>query len=92
MKEIDRVLTVTEAKNRLLDIVRSLRDRDEIIAITRGGDVAAVVLSPDRYEGLLETIEILSDRRAMESLRRSVSQAKRGRWVSDEKVFGKNRR
>jgi prevent-host-death family protein len=68
MKEIDRVLTVTEAKNRLLDIVRSLRDRDEIIAITRGGDVAAVVLSPDRYEGLLETIEILSDRRAMESL------------------------
>ena len=92
MKEIDRVLTVTEAKNRLLDIVRGLRDRDEIIAITRGGDAAAVVLSPDRYEGLLETIEILSDRRAMESLRRSVRQAKRGRWVSDEKVFGKNRR
>jgi PHD/YefM family antitoxin component YafN of YafNO toxin-antitoxin module len=48
-----------------------------------------VVLSPERYEGLLETIEILSDSRAMAAIRRSLKQARKGQWVSDEKVFGK---
>lgn len=91
MKQVDQFVSVTDAKNRLLDLIRSLADKDEVLAITRGGVPAAVVLSPDRYEGLLETIEILSDSQAMTSLRRSLKQARKGQWVSDEKVFGKEK-
>ena len=91
MKQVDQFVSVTEAKNRLLDMIRRLAEKDEILAITRGGVPAAVVLSPERYEGILETIEVLSDSQAMKSLRRSLVQARKGLWVSDEEVFGKER-
>jgi antitoxin YefM len=74
-----------------LAILRELGKRDEVLAITREGIPAAVVLSPERYEGLLETIEILSDSRAMQSLQRSLKQAQKERWVGDEEVFGKKK-
>lgn len=91
MKQVDHFVTVTEAKNRLLDIIRTLGEKDEILAVTRGGVPMAVLLSPDRYEGLLETIEVLSDSHAMQSLRRSLTQAQKGRWMSEDEVFGTER-
>ena len=91
MRQIDDYVPVTAAKNRLLRLIRELGERDQVLAITRAGVPAAVLLSPGRYEGLLETIEILSDRRAMRSLARSRRQAARGQWVSDAQVFGKRK-
>ncbi len=91
MTQVDHYVPVTEAKSRLLNLIRGLADRDEVLAITRGGVPAAVLLSPDRYEGLLETIEILSDPRAMRSLRRSLRQAHKGQWLTDRQVFGKEK-
>lgn len=89
MKEVDRFIPITEAKTRLLDLIRALKEKDDIVAITRNGVPAAVLLSVERFEGLLETIEILSDEQAMTSLRRSLREARAGRWVSHEEVFGK---
>jgi antitoxin YefM len=89
MKEVDRFIPITKAKNRLLDLIRDFQVKDDIVAITKNGVPAAVLLSVERFEGLLETIDILSDEKAMASLRRSLRQAQAGRWVSHEKVFGK---
>ena len=89
MKEVDRFIPITKAKNRLLDLIRDFQAKDDIVAITKNGVPAAVLLSVERFEGLLETIDILSDEKAMTSLRRSLRQAQAGRWVSHEKVFGK---
>ena len=89
MKEVDRFIPITQAKARLLDLVRDLQRKDDIIAITKNGVPAAVLLSVERFEGLLETLDILSDEKAMTSLRRSLGEARAGRWVSHEKVFGR---
>ena len=89
MREVDRFIPITKAKNRLLDLIRDFQAKDDIVAITKNGVPAAVLLSVERFEGLLETIDILSDEKAMASLRRSLRQAQAGRWVSHEKVFGK---
>ncbi|MBI5525431.1 MAG: type II toxin-antitoxin system Phd/YefM family antitoxin [Deltaproteobacteria bacterium] len=89
MKQVDVFMPVSDARNRLLALIRGVGTRDEVVALTRDGIPAAVVLSPNRYEGLLETIEILSDPAAMKSLRRSIRQARRGEWVKDDEVFGK---
>lgn len=59
----------------------------EIVAIAQGGVPSAVLLSMDQFEGLMETIEILSDQKSMRALRRSLKQAEKGRWVSDSGVF-----
>ena len=89
MKEIDRFIPITEAKTRLLDLVRDLQAEDDIVAITKNGVPAAVLLSVERFEGLLETIDILSDEKAMTALRRSLREARAGRWLRHDEVFGK---
>lgn len=90
MPHIDQFVSVTEAKNKLLDLIRNLKARQEIVAITRDGVPAAVLLSMDQFEGLTETIELLSNPGAMRSLRKSLKQAKAGKWVSDEALFGRD--
>jgi antitoxin YefM len=91
MKQASRFLPVTEAKNRLLHLIREIDEKDEVLTITRGGVPVAVLLSPDHYAGLLETIEVLADRQAMRSLRRSIADGQAGRWVTAlDEVFGKD--
>ncbi len=89
MKDVDRFIPITEARNQLLDLIRDLKEKDDIVAITKNGVPAAILLSVERFEGLLETIDILSDEKAMKSLRRSLREARAGRWVTHEEVFGK---
>lgn len=89
MPHVDRFVSVTEAKNKLLDLIRGLKSRQEIVAITRDGVPSAVLLSMDQFEGLMETIDILSDQKTMRALRKAMKQAKDGKWVSHEAVFGR---
>lgn len=89
MKEVDRFVSITEAKNRLLDLIRGFQANDDIVAITKNGVPAAILLSVERFEGLLETLDILSDEKAMASLRRSLREARAGRWVGHHAVFAK---
>lgn len=91
MKQASQFLPVTVAKNRLLHLIREIVEKDEVLTITRSGVPVAVMLSPERYQGLLETIEVLADRAAMQSLRRSIEDGQAGRWVTNEDgVFGRD--
>lgn len=87
MPQVDEFVSITEAKNKLLDLIRRLQRRQQIVAITRDGVPCAVLLSVEHFEGLVETIEIVSDRKTLRALKRSLSQAQRGQWVPQEKVF-----
>jgi antitoxin YefM len=87
MSRVNAYVSVTEAKNRFLDMVRRLGNGDGVIAITRDGVPAAVLLSMWQFEELTETLEILSDAKAMASLRRSLKQAAQGKWTRQEDVF-----
>ena len=89
MGQIDQFVSITEAKNTLLDLIRNIELRHQAVAITRGGIPAAVLLSMDQFEGLMETIEILGDSKSLRSLKRSLKQAEAGKWVSHEAVFGR---
>ena len=65
-----------------------MKHKRGIVAITHGGIPSAVLLSMDHFEGLMETIEILSDQKSMRALRRSLKQAEKDQWVSQRAVFG----
>ena len=84
---IDRSISVSEAKTKLASLVRSVRQKSEIAALTHHGVPSAVLLSIDQYQGFIETAEILSDRKEMRSLRRSLRQAGKGEWVDHQEVF-----
>lgn len=54
------MVPISEAKARLSELVRDAEEDD--VLLTRHGHVAAVVMSSERHEALLEQIEDLQDR------------------------------
>ncbi len=88
MKDIDRFVSASAAKDQLLDLIRTVQRSDDVVAITKNGTPAAILLSVERFDDLIETIEVLSDAEAMRALRRSHRQARAGRWVTHTDLFG----
>lgn len=89
MAEIHKFVPITKAKNDLLKIIRQVEKDDSTIAVTKNGVPAAVILSMEKFEGLLETLDILSNEETMRSLKKSIRQGRAGKWVSYDEVFGR---
>lgn len=75
-----RQLNITEARKRLLDLPGELED--EPIIITRRGKPVMAALSYEQFEGLLETLEVLSDPEFSSLLDESMAQAERSETLS----------
>jgi len=84
MQTIKEYIPVTKAKANLLDLVRKIKDSDDTIAITKNGMPEVVLISMNKFQGLLETMDILSDEKAMKSIRKSIREAERGLWVDPD--------
>jgi len=82
-------LSITEAKTRLPELVREVDGRCERYNITQNGVSKAVLMSVDEFEGWLETLEILSDRKAAKDIRQAREELRRGEYLSFETVVGK---
>ncbi len=67
----------------LLDDVAA---RHEHVVITRKGRPAAVVISPEEWEAVEETLEILQDEETLAALLESEGDVKAGRLLSLEEV------
>ena len=65
-------------------IIRKIEGSDDAIAITKNGVPEAVLLSMKKFEGLLETLEILADETTM----KSIKEARHDNWVDFDEVFG----
>ncbi len=87
MKTIQQYVPVTRAKTMLLELVRKIKESDETIAITKNGVPEVVLISMNTFIGLSETLEILSDEKAMKSIRKSIRQADKGMWVDFKEVL-----
>jgi len=69
----------TDAKAHLSELVDKVVREHERFVLTRNGRPAAVLVSPDELEALEETVDILQDRRLLESIRRSREEAAQGK-------------
>ena len=54
-------ISLTELRPRLSELVERAHEQFDRFMITRHGRVEAVLLSSEEFEGLLETLEILTD-------------------------------
>ena len=88
MQTIQEYIPVTKAKAELLDLVRRIEESNDTIAITKNGVPEAVLISMKKFNGLLESLAILSDEKAMKSIRKSIKEAQKGKWVDFAEVFG----
>jgi len=69
----------TDAKAHLSELVDKVVREHERFVLTRNGRPAAVLVSPDELEALEETVDILQDRKLLESIRRSREEAAQGK-------------
>lgn len=83
----DKILPVTEAKRELMRLLKTLQHRGGVYTITKDGRAAGILMSPEAYEGLLETIEIIQNRPLIRSLNRALKQLRKGEVYSEKEVF-----
>ena len=72
-----KTLSLSEAKMKLSSLVDTVLTTDEEVLITRNGSPAAVLVSPDEYESLKETIAVRSDEALMREIREGLRDLKR---------------
>ena len=72
-----KTLSLSEAKMKLSELVDSVHSTDEEIIITRNGRPAAVLISPDEFESLKETLAVKADQDLMEEIRTGLKSLKK---------------
>lgn len=84
-----KTLSLSEAKTRLSNLVNTINMTDEEIVITKNGRPAAILVSPDEFEGWRETIEIRNDTALMKEIKKGLSALKKkgARIYSLEELF-----
>lgn len=91
-RDVTRILVMTEyrsladAKAHLSEIVDLVEQTNEHVIVTRRGKPAAIIMSPDDYEGLLETLDILSTPGALEEIRAAHAEYLAGRYYTLEDI------
>jgi prevent-host-death family protein len=83
-----RILSLSEAKARLSELVADCERDEEELVITRNGRPAAVLMSADEYEGWRETREILRNRALIKEIRQGLQELEKGQSFSFDEVFG----
>lgn len=71
-----KTLSISEAKMKLSALVDALQITDEEVIITKNGRPAAVLVSPEEFEGWRETLTIRSDDELMEEIKRGANKLK----------------
>lgn len=82
-------LPLAEIKKRLSEIVDGVEQRHDRVLLTRNGRPAAVIISPDELEALEETLEILSDPKAMREIRQAERAVEKGQVVTGDELRAK---
>ncbi len=72
-----RTLSLSEAKMKLSELIDRVHSTDEEVVITKNGRPAAILISPDEFEGWKETIAIKSDNDLMKEIKKGIQTLKK---------------
>ena len=85
---MNKTIPLKEARakfSKLVDRVDQLSDR---YIVTKNGTPKAVVMSAEEFEGWVETLEFMSNPKAVKALEQGLKEAKAGKFHSFKEVFG----
>jgi prevent-host-death family protein len=72
-----KTLSLSEAKMKLSELVEKVHSTDEEVVITKNGRPAAVMVSPEEFEGWKETIAVKSDADLMREIKKGLAALKK---------------
>ena len=83
-------LSLSEAKMKLSSLVDKVKTMDEEIMITKNGRPAAVLVSPDEFDGWKETTLIHSDPEFIKEIKKGIKalKQKKANLYTLEELFG----
>ncbi|MBU4590521.1 MAG: type II toxin-antitoxin system Phd/YefM family antitoxin [Candidatus Omnitrophica bacterium] len=84
-----KYISVRELRKNLANVIKDTKTHYERYVVSKRGKPEAVLMSMDDYEGWLETLEIMSDKEAMEDIRQAEKEFKEGKAIDFEEVYGK---
>jgi antitoxin YefM len=70
-------LSLSEAKMKLSELIEKVQSTDLEVVITKNGRPAAILVSPDEFEGWRETIAIKADGDMMSEIKKGLSALKK---------------
>lgn len=77
-------ITLKELRPELPKVTNAVAEKLDRYIITKRGRPVMMLINPEDFEGLIETIEILSDRSALKRIRKARKEAKTGKTISIE--------
>jgi len=77
-----KTIPLAEAKKGLSRIIKDVDEKYDRFTITKNGVDKAVIISSEEFEGLLETLDILSHKEERDAIARAKEQVKKGITVS----------
>ena len=85
---MSRTISLKEARAKFSTLVEKADRLSDRFIVTKNGLPKAVVMSADAFDSWVETLELLSNPKAVKALERGLKQAKTGKLRSFEQVFG----
>ncbi len=84
-----KALSVSEAKMKLSRLIDAVSATDEEVVITKNGRPAAVLVSPDEFESLKETVAVRSDLALMKEIKKGLKalKTKKAKLYTLEELF-----
>lgn len=79
-------MSVSEAKDKLSTLIESVESTHDAVVITRHGKPAAILMSPEDFDSLQETLAWLSDPNHAAEIAEAERDIAEGRMLSLEEV------
>lgn len=86
MENMTQTISISDARANLPELVDKTEKVMARFVISRKGEPAAVLLSADEYESLMETLEIMTDPKLVKEIERGLEDIRAGRVVPLENV------
>lgn len=74
------IVPIAEFKAHVSEVVRGLRERGRPLVITQNGKPAAVLLSPEEFDALIDQARVIA------AVQQGLAEAEAGQLISDEQL------
>ncbi len=87
---MNKTISLKEARNRFSKIVDKVDRLSDRYVVTKNGKPKAVVMSAEEFESWVETLELMSNPKAVKALERGLKEAKAGKFRSFKEALGED--
>ncbi len=82
------MLPITDARKKLYALAQACDGQSVTFIFTSEGRPVARLVGEQEYESLMETLEVLSDKKQVVRLAAALQHAEKKKWHTHEEVFG----